>query len=171
MFSRLPKLSESGDLPDYLQSVLTKFFLTRRRAPSTVDEQGLEQVVSRFEQYLSSPENAGKNYGLLIHDNNQTVAKRHTQLMKQFHKKGTFWTFINNIIETPHFVDSSLTSMIQMADICAYSIRRYLENKEEDLFNEIIKRAHRKGNIVVGVRHFANTSCTCKICQSHKYLP
>lgn len=93
-----------------------------------------------------------------------------TALMKEFHKKGTFWTYINNIIETPLFVDSSLTSMIQMADICSYAIRRYLENNETVLFDEIFKRAHRKGNTVVGVRHFSNPVCTCKICQSHKYI-
>ena len=148
---------------------IDKVHFDPNRAPSPIDEQGLEQVVSRFEQYLSSYENAGKNYGLLIHDNNQTVAKRHTQLMKKFHQKGTVWTLVNNIIETPLFVDSSLTSMIQMADVCAYSIRRYLENKEEILFNEIIKRAHRKNGVFVGVRHFAVSTCPCKICQMHKH--
>lgn len=141
------------------------------RAPSTVDEQAFEQIVSRFEQYLTITDTSGKNYGMLIHDNNETVAKRHTGLMKEFHKKGTFWTYINNIIETPLFVDSSLTSMIQMADVCGYAIRRYLENGETVLFDEVFKRADRRGQTIVGVRHFSNPACTCKICQAHKYNP
>ncbi len=145
-----------------------KVFFDPSRATSTVDEQAFEQVVSRFEQYLDKVDSIKKCHGLLIHDNNQTVAKRHTELMKGFHKTGTFWTAINNIIETPLFVDSSLTSMIQMADVCGYSIRRYLENGEDDLFNEIFKRAHMKGNKVVGVRHFTNINCKCKICSGHK---
>jgi hypothetical protein len=91
--------------------------------------------------------------------------------MKQFHKTGTLWTKeINNIIETPLFVDSELTSMIQIADLCAYALRRYLENNELELFQEIYKRADRKEEIVVGVRHFTKDSCNCEICKTHKTL-
>lgn len=141
-----------------------KVFFDPNRTNYSVDEQAFEQVVSRFQQYLASKE----SNGILIHDNNETVAKKHTQLMQHFHRQGTFWTFLNNIIETPLFVDSTLTSMIQMADICCYAIRRYLENKEEKLFDEIYKRADRRGSIVVGVRHFCQTTCKCTICTSHK---
>lgn len=147
---------------------IDKIFFDPVRAPMPVDEQTLEQLVSRFEQYLASSGGADGNYGLLIHDNNQTIAKRHTELMKNFHRKGTFWTRINKIIETPLFVDSTLTSMIQIADVCAYSIRRYLEYNEEELFTEIFQRAHKKGRIVVGVRHFTTPACTCLICQGHR---
>lgn len=136
---------------------------------SSVDEQAFEQVVSRFEQYLQNISMGKKtNHGLLIHDNNQTVALKHTMLMKDFHNKGTLWTSIKNIIETPLFVDSSLTSMVQLADLCAYAIRRYLENNEETLFCHIFKRADRKEKVVVGIRHFTDPSCSCKICSSHR---
>ena len=107
---------------------------------------------------------------MLIHDNNETVAKRHTNLMKTYHQKGTFWTQINHIIETPLFVNSELTSMIQIIDVCVYGLRRYVENNEDKIFNHIFKRANRKenmDNIVVGVKHFADKKCTCNICSSH----
>ncbi len=149
---------------------IDKIFFDPRRSPLSTDEQAFEQLVSRFEQYLKTVKKCGTvkvNYGLLVHDNNDTIAKRHTQLMKQFHRHGTLWTTIDNIIETPMFVNSELTSMIQLADVCAYAIRRYLENGEEDLFNEIFKRADRRGPKVVGVRHFSKSSCNCKICQAH----
>lgn len=148
---------------------IDKIFFDPARAPKPVDEQAFEQIVSRVEQYLTSADGGSKSFGLLIHDNNQTVAKRHTDLMKEFHKRGTFWTRISNIIETPLFVDSSLTSMIQMADVCGYAIRRYLENGETILFDEVFKRADRRGSTVVGVRHFSNPSCSCKICSAHKH--
>lgn len=64
--------------------------------------------------------------GLLIHDNNETVAKKHTKLMAKFHHKGTLWTKIDNIVETPLFVDSQLTSMVQIADLCSYSLDPFL---------------------------------------------
>ncbi|MXZ21300.1 MAG: DUF3800 domain-containing protein [Caldilineaceae bacterium SB0665_bin_25] len=137
-------------------------------AKRTVHEQAFEQVVSRFEQYLN---NNDAGYGLLIHDNNQTVAKKHTELMKSFLRKGTLWTQIEHIIETPMFVDSQLTSMVQLADLCAYAIRRYLENSEEELFDLVFQRAHRVGLASVGVRQFTSQGCSCKICTNHAYTP
>lgn len=140
------------------------------RAGKTVDEQCFEQVVSRFEQYLQniSRSSPAPVLGLLIHDNNETVATKHTALMRNYHQAGTLWTNIKNIIETPLFVDSQLTSMVQIADICAYALRRYLENGEEELFDLIFQRADRINEVVVGVRHFTNTTCTCKICTGHR---
>jgi hypothetical protein len=140
------------------------------RMGRTIDEQSLEQIVSRFQQFLQNIAkiNPQQAYGLLIHDNNETVAKKHTSLMKNYHQSGTLWTEINNIIETPLFVDSQLTGMVQIADLCAYALRRYLENNEEELFDLIFQRADRKDGVVVSVRHFTKPNCTCKICIARK---
>lgn len=151
---------------------IDKTFFDYNIATQSVDEQAFEQIISRFQQCLNlfSKQNASshKYHGLIIHDNNPTVAKKHTNLMRAFHTKGTLWTKIDNIIETPLFVDSDLTSMIQIADLCAYSLRRYLENNESDLFSYIFRRADRKDGKVVGVRHFSKRSCKCTICSLHR---
>ena len=62
------------------------------RTKNTIDEQAFEQIVSRFEQFLQNTEGG---YGILVHDNNETVAKRHTDIMKKFLKTGTLWTQID----------------------------------------------------------------------------
>jgi len=151
---------------------IDKTYFNPIKAAQTIDEQAFEQVVSRFESYLSIMSTCSKdcknNYGLIIHDNNDTIAKRHTDLMKLFRQRGTLWTRINCIIETPLFVDSALTAMVQIADLCAYSLRRYLENGDEELFREIYKRADRKRAVAVGIRHFSSGACTCEICKLHK---
>ncbi len=149
---------------------IDKIHFNAEIAKKPVDEQAFEQLVSRLEQYLAIYTNSSKRkqYGLLIHDNNETVSKRHTLLMKQFHAKGTLWTKIRNIIETPLFVDSQLTSMIQLADLCAYALRRYLENSEEALFEPIFSVADKKENRVVGLRHFSETTCSCMICEARR---
>lgn len=134
--------------------------------PYSVDGVSFDQVVSRFEQFLHIT-GSEQNFGLLIHDNNQTVAKKHTELMKSFYERGTLWVKINNVVETPLFVDSALTGMVQIADLCAYALRRYIENRETDLFNPIFRRADRKDGVVVGVRHFTGQPCSCKICVAH----
>lgn len=144
---------------------IDKIHFDSGRTGKAADEQAFEQIVSRFEQYLQHVQGG---YGLLIHDNNETVAKRHTALMKKYHKAGTLWTDVNNIVETPLFVDSQLTSMAQIADLCAYALRRYLENREEELFNLVFQRADRKNRTVVGVRHFTVPNCQCIICKTHR---
>lgn len=150
---------------------IDKAYFASSKTTITVDVQAFEQVVSRFEHYLQIIDQRGRTRkGLLIHDNNETVAKKHTLLMKKFHTEGTLWTTVKNIIETPLFVNSELTTMVQISDLCAYSLRRYLENSEAELFNLIFKRADRRGDIaspVVGVRHFAKRPCACIICKAH----
>jgi len=149
---------------------IDKLHFDPARANCTADEQAFEQVVSRFERFLAITEEPGgqRNYGILVHDNNETIARKHTRLMRHFHRGGTLWTAISRIIETPLFVDSSLTSMVQIADLCGYALRRYLENSEVDLFRTIFTRADRFQNRAVGVRHFTGTGCICEICQAHR---
>lgn len=138
-------------------------------AKYTIDEMALEQIVSRFEQYMSIKDAMPISiYGALIHDNNLTVAKHHTLLMQQFHRKGTLWTSIDHIIETPLFVNSELTSMVQLADLCSYVIRRYFELGETDLFDRIKIRFDKHKGKLVGVRHFTNETCTCAVCVERK---
>lgn len=152
---------------------IDKIYFDPRRSRQAPAEQAFEQIVSRFEQYLSirnksiRRQYSKKDYGMIIHDNNPTVEKKLTNIMKSFQQKGTFWTDIENIVETPLFVDSQLTSMVQIADICAYSLRRYLENGETRYFNEIFKRADKKNGMTVGIRHFSKNFCNCLICKTH----
>ena len=137
------------------------------RAQQSVDEQSLEQLVSRFEQYLKIVSKSTKNtmlYGTLIHDNNDTVSHKHTELMKKFHHHGTLWTTIEHIIETPFFVNSELTSLVQIADLCCFALRRYFENNETDLISRIQSRFDRKNGKIVGIRHFTDASCQCMFC-------
>ena len=109
-------------------------------------EEGFTQVVSRFHRHLE----AQQQTGLLVQDNNPTVSRRLTELMRRFHEEGTRWTALPRIVETPLFVDSQLTSLVQMADLCAYATRRYLENSERALFDRIVARFHRVGGRMVG---------------------
>ncbi len=148
---------------------IDKVHFDPNRNERSIDEQAFEQVVSRYEQYLQAMStDSARRLGVVIHDNNETVAKKHTELMKSFHRVGTFWTSIENIIETPLFVDSQLTGMVQIADLCAYALRRYLENEERELFDKIFQRADRRHRVAVGVRHFTTASCECAICAAHR---
>ena len=147
---------------------IDKIHFDPSRMNQSIDEQAFEQVISRFEKYLqivSKSTNDKELYGALIHDNNETVSRKLTNLMKQFLYHGTLWTRIDKIIETPLFVNSELTGLVQIADLCSYSLRRFFENGETDLIDRIKSRFDRKDNKYVGVRHFTNSSCPCFICK------
>ncbi len=150
---------------------IDKIHFDELRAGKSVDVQAFEQVITRFERFCSNvdPNIPGqKQLSLVIHDHNQSVAKKHTALMREFQRIGTPYAPLNHIVETPLFVDSSLTRMIQIADLCAYSLRRYLENGETDLLHRIFPRADRSGTTVVGVRHYTSVGCSCEICRAHR---
>ena len=149
---------------------IDKLYFDSGRTGRSVSEQAFEQVVSRFDRYLQNIAVPGERiHGLLVHDNNESVARKHTLLMRDFHTRGTLWRDINNIIETPLFVDSQLTRLVQIADLCAYALRRYVEKNDANLFNRIYLRADRFGPAghAVGVRHFSDNSCSCQICTGH----
>jgi len=146
---------------------INKIYFDPIKAKQTVDEQSLEQLVSRFEQYLQIVSKSTKDnnlFGALIHDNNETVSIKHTALMRRFHEQGTLWTKIEKIIETPLFVNSELTSIVQIADLCSFSLRRYFENGETNLLKRLLPRIDRKKGKIVGMRHFTEPSCRCLIC-------
>ena len=134
-------------------------------------EAGFTQLVSRFQAFLTNKGTRDNSdlFGLLVHDNNETVSRRLTDLMRRFHKDGTLWRKLTRIVETPMFVDSKLTVMVQLADLCAYATRRFFENGETDLFNRIYPKFDRTGARVVGIRHFRyQKKCDCVVCKEHK---
>ncbi len=131
---------------------------------NTPYEMAFEQVLTRCQTCLSKK----GGIGIVVHDNNSTVAPRLTELSREFHKYGTFYRKIPNIVETPLFVDSTLTSMIQMADLCAYALRRFIEKQETLLWPIVEPLADRHGGLTVGVRHFTGKRyCDCPTCLAH----
>jgi hypothetical protein len=135
-------------------------------------EEAFTQVVTRFHRYLEGE--IPQEHGLLVQDKNETVSKRLTDMMQLFHREGNRWIReFALIIETPLFVDSALTSMVQVADACAYATRRFCEKGETDLFDLIYPKFARAGTRVVGIRHYTNRDephgrrCACRICVEH----
>ena len=147
-------------------SVLFAEAQDKTKAPSVkAFDVAFEQIVTRFNTFLSR---SGQSFGIIVQDNNPTMASRLTKEMRQYHAKGTLWSRIDRIIETPLFVDSQLTSMVQLADLCAYAVRRFCEKRERNLFDTISCRIDAKDGHLVGIRHFTGKyPCNCDICMAH----
>ncbi len=139
--------------------------------PNTKSEEifdfAFEQVVTRFNTFLDKTE--GKQFGLVVQDRNETAASRLTYLLRRFNQRGSNWSHqVARLVETPLFVDSELTSMVQLADVCSYATRRFFEKNETDLFDRIYPSFHRSYGKVVGLRHYTSrSSCACRVCQDH----
>jgi hypothetical protein len=160
------------------------FFLTRGK-PDEVNASAFSIIVVQFAELLQQaedlariasivlpPQDPVREFGLLIHDNNPTVALKHTGQLRAIreNKVSARHGIFDRIIETPLFVDSTLTRMIQLADLWGYSLRRYVENGDTGLFSILYSRqmtmigriqhpAHR-----ARVDHMADTNCRCLIC-------
>ncbi|MCP3978774.1 MAG: DUF3800 domain-containing protein [bacterium] len=155
------ELASWGTVRIFGEAISKRDFSVRNKTPYEV---AFEQVMTRFEAYLAQV----KESGIVVHDNNTTVAPRLTKLSRKFHQQGTLYRRIRNIVETPLFVDSALTSMIQMADMCAFALRRFLENNETTLWDIVEQRVDRKNGVAVGLRHYtAGRRCQCRLCVAH----
>jgi len=132
-------------------------------------EMALEQVTTRFNTFLSKSAPPGA-MGIVVHDQHQAESLNLTDLFRQWHQSGTKYTGIPRIAETPLFVDSSLTLMVQLADLSAYATRRFFDNNETDLFDRIYPRFDRKPDgTLVGLRHFTGKRpCVCRVCIDHR---
>lgn len=137
----------------------------------TPTTQAFEQLVLRIEKFLEKKSSRGHNArGILIYDNNPSVASQLTQNMKNYFRRGTFLSQVKHLVEVPLFIDSSFSGMVQIADLCAYALRRYVEFNEKDLVELIAPRFDRnpKTQEILGIRHYtANTQCSCMFPHKH----
>jgi len=146
----------------HLKSVLSPDQRIRSR------EFALEQITTRFNTYLRNVHGPDA-LGIMVHDQHQAESVKLTGVFRKWHDTGTAFTAIPHLAETPLFVDSSLTVMVQVADLGSYATRRFLDFGEADLFDRIYARYDRTpAGLLVGLRHFtAKAPCNCRVCVDH----
>ncbi len=141
------------------------------------------QLVSRFDHFLAvhnriDPSTPQK--GMLIMDHEPAHAREFAELLAKFRETGHPFGIVDHVIETPMFVDSRAAGGIQLADVCAYAARRYVETKAADdssdglNFHRVFPQFHRGEGKLHGVRHYcAKASCLCAICRErgHAAIP
>lgn len=165
------EIAEAVEKWDYVRlfaECVDKIHFDPNRSEHNVGEAAFDQLISRFDTFLKieSQRSSHKLHGIIVHDNIVGVAER-MQMMRSFFQEGTrYLNTIDYVIETPLFVDSKLTSMVQIADLCAYALRRYIEKNERNLFDKVFKRADIKNDKLVSIRHFTSKNCTCELCSN-----
>lgn len=125
-----------------------------------------EDLCSRFNIYLRRLSVEGnRQWGLLILDESaqETTLQR---MARDFRTIGTQWGTIRNIAETPLFVDSQASRLVQLADHVAYAVFRRYNALDTRYFDPIASRFHAVDGVVHGLAHkqTVDMNCMCIAC-------
>ncbi|MEQ9425587.1 MAG: DUF3800 domain-containing protein [Cyclobacteriaceae bacterium] len=130
-----------------------------------------EDLCQRFDFYLSNLNSSGERQkGLLILDesSHETTLQN---LANNFRQIGTQWGNIRNLADTPFFVNSKASRMIQIADHIAYSVFRRYNQGDAQYFDIISHRFYENDNVLHGLAHKQKIKrkCMCPACTSRRH--
>jgi len=133
-------------------------------------EIAFEDLCSRFDMYLSSQRDSGdRQRGLLILDesSHETSLQR---MARDFRTLGTRWGVLRNLADTPFFVNSKSSRLVQMADHIAYATFRRFQMRDAQYFDIISGKFHSIDGVVHGLSHKenGNPGCMCIGCLSRR---
>ncbi len=132
-------------------------------------ERCFEDVCKRFDLFLNRRNSEGdRQRGLLILD--RTTRETTLQgLSREFRSVGTRWGVVKHLADTPFFVDSRASRMIQVADLVAYAVFRRYNAADSQYFDLIASRFDSVENVVHGLAHLTKQrNCMCPACLSRR---
>ena len=137
------------------------------RAPMEI---AFEDLCSRFDRYLRRLRAGGDTQrGLLILDKcaYETTLQ---QMSVGFRTLGTRWGVIRHLADTPLFVDSRASRVIQLADHVAYAVFRRYQSGDTQYLDRIAAKFDAEDGIVHGLAHkeLGNPNCMCIACLSRR---
>ena len=131
-------------------------------------ELAFEDLCSRFDLYLARLHGEGdRQRGLIILDESAQETTLQT-LAREFRIVGTRWGVIRNLADTPLFVDSRASRVVQLADHVAYAVFRRYNAGDAQYFDIIAPKFDSDEGILHGLVHkqTVNPRCMCIACMS-----
>ncbi|MCI0534053.1 MAG: DUF3800 domain-containing protein [Verrucomicrobiales bacterium] len=130
-----------------------------------------EDLCSRFDRYLSRLHAQGdRQRGMIILDESahETTLQ---EMARNFRKLGTQWGVIRNLAETPLFVNSKTSRLVQLADHVAYAVFRRYQAQDTQYFDLIASRFDSYENVMHGLAHkqTKDPNCMCPGCMSRRF--
>lgn len=129
-----------------------------------------EDLAQRFDYFLSRRRQLGdQQRGLIILDKTSRETSLQ-QLSREFRKTGTRWGSLKNIADTPFFVDSRASRLVQLADHVAYSVFRRYNTGDAQYMDIIAGRFDEADGVYHGLshKHGDRMNCTCHGCLSRR---
>jgi len=92
------------------------------------------------------------------------------KLSREFRKAGTRWGSLKNIADSPFFVDSRASRLVQLADHVAYSVFRRYNTGDAQYMDIIASRFDEADGVYHGLshKHADRLNCTCHGCLSRR---
>jgi hypothetical protein len=132
-----------------------------------------EDLCSRFDMYLQQirAEQQTHQCGLIILDECAHEAMLQS-LARQFRSLGTRWGIVRHLADTPMFLKSSASRIVQLADHVAYAVFRRYDAGDTSYFDVFASRFFASHGIVHGLAHKQaaelTASCMCPACLSRR---
>jgi hypothetical protein len=133
-------------------------------------ELAFEDLCKRFDFFLNRLRSQGEQQrGLLVLDRT-TRETSLQQLAREFRKVGTRWGALKYIADTPFFVDSRASRLVQIADHVAYAVFRRYNAGDAQYFDLIASRFDEADGVIHGLvhKHTDFRTCTCPACLSRR---
>ncbi len=133
-------------------------------------ELAFEDLCSRFDLYLRRLQAQGdRQRGLIILDESahETSLQR---MARDFRTLGTQWGVIRNLAETPLFVDSRASRVVQLADHVAYAVFRRYNAHDAQYFDILASKIDSADGVIHGLAHkqVVDPNCMCIACLSRR---
>lgn len=124
-----------------------------------------EELYSRFDLFLKRKFAKGDPHkGILIFDNS-SLRQRISKQVAEFHRIGTRWSPVENMIEAPFFLDSKITRVVQITDFVASAVFQYFENSDDTHLGRILPKFDRESGKIHGLVHITERDeCACIAC-------
>ncbi len=136
-------------------------------------EMAFEDLCSRFDMFLKRLHaNGDRQRGLIILDESSYETSLQT-LARNFRVMGTRFGVIRNLADTPVFIDSKASRLVQLADHVAYAVFRRYQAADTSYFDIIFHRFDSVDGRLHGLchRHLQAINCMCPGCMSRRLAP
>lgn len=133
-------------------------------------ELAFEDLCSRFDIYLNALSvDRDRQRGLIILDESSYETSLQS-LARRFRRLGTQWGVIRNLVDTPMFINSKASRIVQLADHVAYATFRRYESGDASYFDIVASRFYEAQGIIHGLCHkqTIDMNCMCPACLSRR---
>lgn len=129
-----------------------------------------EDLCQRFDFFLARKGKQGdRQRGLVILDRS-TQETSLQRLSQDFRRVGTQWGVLRNLADTPMFIDSRASRLVQLADHVAHSVFRRFNAGDAQYFDIIAPRFDESDGVIHGLahKHSDRQRCVCPACLSRR---
>lgn len=133
-----------------------------------------EDLCSRFDMYLARLQAGGdRQRGLILLDTSSYETSLQA-LARDFRSLGTRWgRVIRSLADTPVFVNSRASRIVQLADHVAYAVFRRYQSCDTAYFDIIASKIDEENGRLHRLSHLqpGNLNCMCPACLSRRLMP